>query len=116
MRLGAITYLIPFFFVLNPAMIAQGGSPIEIVWVVITCILGITLVAGVFEGYMWGMGNIGWIVRSLGFVSGLLLAIPEAMTDICGGAILVVVIGIYLSRRRNLKISITGRRGVNLVI
>jgi len=43
-RLGSAMYFVPFFFVLNPALILR-GSPWEIAVVVITAIAGIALIA-----------------------------------------------------------------------
>lgn len=83
MRLGLITYFIPFFFVLSPALILQGPLT-EIIHVVITCLLGVVLISGALEGYLWGMGRIGWISRCIIFSSGFLLVIPEVSTNAYG--------------------------------
>ncbi|MBW2341112.1 MAG: TRAP transporter fused permease subunit [Deltaproteobacteria bacterium] len=107
MRLGMITYFIPFFFVMNPALVLQGGSPAEIFYMVITALLGVILISGSLEGYMWGVGKIGWIARLATFVSGFLIAIPEIKTDIYGVVVAGIAMGIYLFRRKWGEIRVT---------
>ena len=58
MRLGAVIYIIPFFFVLNPALIGQ-GSFYEVVTVLVTALLGVWLIASAIQGYVPGVGLIG---------------------------------------------------------
>jgi TRAP transporter 4TM/12TM fusion protein len=74
-RLGAAMYFVPFFFVLNPALILR-GSPGEIAVVVGTAIAGIALIASALEGYAVGIGRFGWIPRLLVFAGGLMMAMP----------------------------------------
>lgn len=80
MRLGAIIYFIPFFFVFNPAMLLQ-GSFMEIAPVLVTAVIGVTLVSGALQGYLIGFGLLGngvtgLLVRALLVVAGLVFAIP----------------------------------------
>jgi TRAP transporter 4TM/12TM fusion protein len=80
MRLGAIIYFIPFFFVFNPVMLLQ-GSFLEIMPVLVTAIVGVTLVSGALQGYLIGFGLLGegiggLLARALLVVAGLVFAIP----------------------------------------
>src|SRR5690606_33908049 len=80
MRLGSIIYFIPFFFVFNPAMMLQ-GSPGDIVPVIITAVIGVTLVSGALQGYLVGFGRlgdgmIGATCRLLILVGGFMFAVP----------------------------------------
>lgn len=80
MRLGAIIYFIPFFFVFNPAMLLQ-GSISEIVPVLVTAVIGVTLVSGALQGYLVGFGLLGqgasgFAVRAIIAIAGLVFAIP----------------------------------------
>ncbi|MEZ5741483.1 MAG: TRAP transporter large permease subunit [Burkholderiaceae bacterium] len=57
MRLGSIIYFVPFFFVLNPALIGRG--PIgEVLLVLSTTIVGIVFISGGLQGYLYGIGAI----------------------------------------------------------
>jgi TRAP-type uncharacterized transport system fused permease subunit len=80
LRLGSAMYFVPFFFVLNPALILR-GSPAEIVVVVGTAVAGIALIASAIEGYLVGFGALkndlpGWTARMLLAAGGLLMALP----------------------------------------
>ena len=80
MRLGAIIYFIPFFFVFNPAMLLQ-GSFMEIAPVLVTAVIGVTLVSGALQGYLIGFGLLGsgaggLLARGLLVLAGLVFAIP----------------------------------------
>ncbi len=80
MRLGSTMYFVPFFFVLNPALILR-GEPLEITVVVATAVLGIWLIASALEGYMVGFGLLGdsviaLIARLLLLAAGLTMALP----------------------------------------
>jgi len=76
MQFGIATYCIPFFFVLQPALILN-GSPLEIVQAVAETLAGVWLVAAGVQGYLQLFGPIqGMIPRLLLAFSGLLLAMP----------------------------------------
>jgi len=80
MVLGTVIYFIPFFFVFNPALLMQGAWP-EILVVLVTAIIGITILANGLQGYLLGVGDLGkgppgWVARALLIVGGLLLATP----------------------------------------
>ncbi|EDP65809.1 hypothetical protein BAL199_03254 [alpha proteobacterium BAL199] len=80
MRLGSIIYFIPFFFVMEPALILR-GAPGDILVVLSSAVVGVALIAGATQGYLIGIGRmgagvIGGVSRALVFVGGLLFAFP----------------------------------------
>jgi len=80
MRLGSIIYFVPFFFVLNPALIGNGTLS-EIVLVLSTTIMGIWLISAGLQGYLQGVGALdgnalGWLARALLAIGGFALALP----------------------------------------
>ena len=79
MRLGSIIYFVPFFFVLNPALIGRGEWS-EIAIVLTTTVAGITLISGGLQGYLYGVGKLdgvfGLIGRILIVIGGIILALP----------------------------------------
>ncbi|MGD9862400.1 MAG: TRAP transporter large permease subunit, partial [Pseudodonghicola sp.] len=80
MRIGSIIYFIPFFFVLNPALLGL-GSWVEVISVLLTAMLGILFVAAALQGYLLGVGRIpdtlaGWIARALLAAGGIVMAAP----------------------------------------
>ncbi len=83
MHLGSIIYFIPFFFVLEPALLLQ-GSGLEILKAILSAVIGIFLVAGGLQGYLPKLGKFSrsgawqWPVRTLFIVGGLLVALPHS--------------------------------------
>jgi TRAP transporter 4TM/12TM fusion protein len=81
MRLGSIIYFIPFFFVLNPALIMQGDVDV-VLKVCLTALIGVVLLASSLQGYLVGIGSLAthrimqWPIRALILVGGLLFAAP----------------------------------------
>jgi TRAP transporter 4TM/12TM fusion protein len=80
MRLGAIIYFVPFFFVLNPALLLQ-GSVLENLQAFSTAIVGVALVSAALQGYLIGLGDLGYGMAAIFGricigISGLTLALP----------------------------------------
>jgi len=110
-------YFLPFFFVLNPALILR-GSPLEILIVVGTAVAGIALIASALEGYLVGIGPLqrdatGWAGRLLLAAAGLFMALPgggelglsHLQLSLAGVALAVAGAGVARagSRRANAK-------------
>lgn len=82
MKLGGIIYLLPFFFVLNPALILQ-GEPAAIAWAIGTVSLGMfVMICGVQAYVPWfgplkRTGVLEWPCRTALFVTGLAIATPQ---------------------------------------
>jgi TRAP transporter 4TM/12TM fusion protein len=94
MRLGLVLYVIPFVFMYQPALILD--APVaELPRVLLTTVLGLTLIAGGFEGYISWFHRVSTWERAVLFVAGVLLLIPEFYTDFVG---LVLAIALVLSR------------------
>jgi TRAP-type uncharacterized transport system fused permease subunit len=99
MRLGIAKYFLPFFFVLDPALIFH-GTTVEILQAFSTCALGIALLGSALEGYIVGLGKTPKWARPFLFASGLLLGFPEGRTDVLGLILGAAIIGIVLLTRR----------------
>ncbi len=65
MRFGTIIYFIPFFFVLNPVLLAQGGIG-EIAFALVTAAIGLWLIVGGLQGHMIGIGRVQMRGRRMG--------------------------------------------------
>lgn len=84
MKLGALTYVIPFFFVLDPALLLQGDAPWPTALLHLATILpGAVLIGGGLQGYLPGMGTMrgrllpDMALRALAVIAGLAIALPE---------------------------------------
>jgi TRAP transporter 4TM/12TM fusion protein len=96
-RLGAVIFLIPFFFVFEPAFVLH-GAPLNIIHMVGTGALGVILLASGIEGYLMGVGKLGLMGRILSLLSGLLFFIPNWITDIAAAGIIVLLWQVPLSK------------------
>jgi TRAP transporter 4TM/12TM fusion protein len=97
MRFGAVKYILPFFFVYNPLLVAQNATWLDLLWVMSGAVLGVGLLSYGLQGYALGVGALalntgGFVVRGLFIVAGLLLAAPEPVTDVIG---LVLAVAVY---------------------
>ncbi len=81
MKLGSVIYFIPFFFVLNPALIGR-GSIYDILIVFFSAVIGIILISSSIQGYLIGIGDLKkskhleWPIRIMFGFSGILMALP----------------------------------------
>jgi len=117
MRLGSIIYFVPFFFVLNPALIGR-GEPMEVLVTFGAAVIGVVLVAAALQGYLVGVGRLGaadnpvsWVCRLLLMAAGVLMMMPggdlvgvdHATLNVTAAVLAVVsVILARLFRRRQL--------------
>jgi TRAP-type uncharacterized transport system fused permease subunit len=99
MRLGLAKYFLPFFFVLNPSLIAI-GTWTEIFHSFVTCLAGIGLIGGAMEGYLLVVGRLSTWSRALLFAGGVLLGYPSAATDVYGLIITVACITVVTVSKR----------------
>ncbi|MFO8053871.1 MAG: TRAP transporter fused permease subunit [Bacteroidales bacterium] len=90
-KLGFVIYLLPVFFVLNPALILI-GSPMKILLAIPTAIVGIWILASSMEGYLIILGKLSWWNRIILGLSGAVLAFPDLTTDIIGFSAIAAVI------------------------
>ncbi len=95
MKIGFVIYMLPFCFVLNPAMIFR-GSYIEILIVVLTASTAIIMLAGAIQGYLPGIGIIKIPIRICSFIAGVLLFAPELKTDMIGAVIVLCIYAVLL--------------------
>ena len=101
MRLGAVKYIVPFFFAYNPALLTH-GTAWEVTYTVFFAAVGVISLGSALEGYLIGVGIIkNWFVRAALFCGGLLTAFPEGYTTIVGvGVVLgVALIGYFMAAR-----------------
>ncbi len=103
-RLGWIAYVIPFVFVLSPALIGQ-GTALEIISAAATAMIGVWIASCGLIGFMFG--RLGIAERLLTFAAGILLLLPAhaipygLWLNVAGLALGALIVGKdYLARRR----------------
>lgn len=114
MRVGSIIYFLPFFFVLNPALVLQ-GSWHEALYLTVTAGAGIVFICGGIQGYQVLIGDLRrtgalqWPLRALLIAGGVVLATPgggimplsNLQMELLGAAILLPTLALatLLARR-----------------
>lgn len=93
MRLGAVLFVLPFLFVVNPNLILH-GAPLAIAIAAATAVAAVWLFASAFEGYLLGVGLIGATSRLWLFTAAACLMFPETRTDTIG----VLLVGLFYAR------------------
>ena len=114
-RLGWIAYVIPFVFVLSPALLGQGEA-IVILMATVTAVLGVWIASCGLIGYMFG--SLGILTRLLFFASGILLLLPAdaipngLLINGIGAALGAALLGKdYFANRRSDPVVQTGGGG-----
>lgn len=86
-RMGIVAYIIPFIFLLNPAILLE-GSGMDVVLAAATAILGVFCLTGAIEGYLlkyWSM-----VARVMLGIGALMMMIPGLTTDMIGIGLVIV--------------------------
>ena len=102
MRLGAVKYFVPFFFVYSPALLTHGTWQ-EILLHTAFAAVGITILASALEGYLVGVGRLNLFLRIALLVAGSLIAFPEIYTTVVGLILIAVCLAVHFFRRFRLK-------------
>jgi TRAP transporter 4TM/12TM fusion protein len=76
LRLGFVAYILPFFFVYNPCLVGEGG-PVEVAWSVLTAVVGIVLISGGTEGFLYGLGRLKGPWRIYFAAGGIAFLVPS---------------------------------------
>ncbi|MGX1322041.1 TRAP transporter 4TM/12TM fusion protein [Bradyrhizobium sp. USDA 377] len=117
MWVGSIIYFIPFFFVLNPALLLQGPNPyLEALGLTGLACFGILFICGGIQGYQSFVGDLRragmleWPIRVLLVIGGFVVATPgggimplsQMQVTLLGLAILAptVLVALLLVRRQ----------------
>ena len=115
MRVGSIIYFLPFFFVMNPALVLQ-GSWVEAIYLTLAAGVGIVFICGGIQGYQLLIGDLRrtgamqWPLRIALMLGGIVLATPgggimpisSLQMALTGAAILLPALGTakWLMRQR----------------
>lgn len=89
-RLAITAFIIPYMFVLNPAMLLINTSFWKVVLIVITSSTGMFAIAGGLEGYM--NKKLPWWQRIMAIVGGLGMIDPNLLTDAVGLILILIVV------------------------
>lgn len=96
MKLGAVKYILPFAFVLNPAIVAQGTTT-QVLFAGVTSVIGVFTLGAVFSGWVPGVERKLNVLTSLILVAGAVLTFfPSPIYTVVG--IGTILIGFAIAR------------------
>lgn len=95
MRLGSVLFILPFFFVLNPALLLH-GELMTILQAGVTSVFAMWLLASAVESYLYRVGTITWPVRLVLLAAALVLIYPGLYSDLTGFGLTALI---YLTNR-----------------
>ncbi len=100
MRLGIAAYIVPFAFVYDSSLLAEGSS-IQIAISAIRAIIGIGIIAIALEGYLYEA--LKWFQRILMVIAGLALLVPSATARFIGFGLALFLFSWEWIRVRHLR-------------
>ncbi|MDQ0224095.1 TRAP transporter permease [Metabacillus niabensis] len=98
-KLAIAAFIIPYVFVLSPELLMIDATWYELVWVILTSVLGMIAIGAAIIGY-W-MRKMHWLERIVNIISGLLLIYPERISDITGLILFVAMFALQFIWKRN---------------
>lgn len=99
LRIAVAAFLIPYAFIMEPALLLQGTLP-DLLKALVTLILGLVALAAGLAGYF--ITRTGVVDRVLLVIGGVLLIYPELWVSLAGGAMFALSIVLQLvSRKRH---------------
>jgi len=99
-KLAIVAYLVPFFFVFDPALIMQTDSVQNIIYSFVKSAIGVYFLAAAIQGYVAKLGLLNVFARILFGLVGILIFIPNVYTDIVGFVALAVLLIVMLIRKK----------------
>jgi len=88
-KLAIAAFLVPYIFVMNPQMLLFNVTPLGLVWMMATSLIGITAVSGGISA--WFRTNMNWAERIAAVAGGVMMIYPGLVTDIVGIGLCVAV-------------------------
>jgi len=99
MQLGFVKYIVPFFFVYNPALLVR-AEPVEVTITFIFAVLGVWWISSALEGYLIGAGRLSLLFRIFVAIAGFLVFLPELLTSFIGVALMAIIFGWHVLSKK----------------
>jgi TRAP transporter 4TM/12TM fusion protein len=97
-KLALAAFLVPYIFALSPVMVLVGATPLLVIQMLITAVIGMVALGAGVAGF-WTVGLLR-IERLVLIAGGLLLVDPGMLTDLIGAG---MVGAVYLAQRVRAK-------------
>lgn len=100
-KLAIAAFIIPYMFVLEPALLMIDTSFGELILILATAIMGMIAIGAGMIGYWYTSLNI--ITRIIAVITGLLLIYPGSYTDIAGALVFIILLAFQFMRNKKEK-------------
>ncbi|HHX49882.1 MAG TPA: DUF3394 domain-containing protein, partial [Clostridia bacterium] len=100
-KLAITAFIVPYIFVLSPAMLLIDTSTTEVIRIVATSLVGMVGVGSAMAGFF--LVKTSWLERILLLAGGLMMIHPEVQTDFVGLALMGVVFFFQRMKTREAK-------------
>jgi TRAP transporter 4TM/12TM fusion protein len=87
------SFLVPYLYVYANELLLM-GSPLMVLWTVVSSFVGISCMAVTFHGYLFRTCNI--LERTLFFLGGLALIYPHWVSDLAGYAVIALLVALQV--------------------
>lgn len=100
MKLGIVTYFVPFMFIADPRLVAIGSAG-GILYAFAKTAVAVILVGCGLEGYLVGVeAKINMPLRIITIFIGIVIALPMALSDIIGLVAAAIFLGILFAMKK----------------
>lgn len=89
-RIALASYLLPYAFVYNPMLLLQNVEPVMLSVLVISALMGIVVLAGAFEGWMYR--DLKRYERAVVFVAALAAIHPDMILSVVATVVIIAAI------------------------
>ncbi len=100
-KLAIGAFIVPYIFALSPEMLLINTTPMEVIQISVTALVGIFAVSASLEGYL--LHKMPWYQRIVSIAGGLLLIDPGLVTDIVGIGLVAIIVVIQAITRKELN-------------
>ena len=101
-KLAIGAFIVPYVFAMNPQMLFIDTTPLEVVQICITSLVGIFGVSAALQGHF--IHHMTWYERIMALAGGLLLIIPGLLTDVIGVGLVAVVLVLQILTKKKEKL------------
>ena len=100
-RLAIAAFIVPYIFAFNNAMLFIDTTPLQVLQIIVTSMVGMLGLAIGLEGFM--MARMNMLERLAAIAAGLMLIYPGLLTDAVGLGVIAVIFLLQLRAKRALE-------------
>ena len=102
-KLAITAFIIPYIFVLSPAMLLIDTTLPEVLRIIATALIGMIGLGSAMSGFL--MVKTSWLERLMLLGGGLMMIDPGLKTDVIGFVVLALAIGMQYIKKRSAGLS-----------